>query len=94
MNKLIPITAYIVVIIILIVIVVIRNIKISKKIKKYIEDLETEKNLILSAPILNELSKAESLFEKGNFKSSLEQSIIAINIVEPGIHERLMNEYN
>ena len=40
------------------------------------------------------LSKAESLFEKGNFKSSLEQSIIAINIVEPGIHERLMNEYN
>lgn len=40
------------------------------------------------------LSKAESLFEKGNFKSSLEQSIMAINIVEPGIHERLMSEYN
>ena len=40
------------------------------------------------------LSKAESMFEKGNFKSSLEQSIMAINIVEPGIHERLMNEYN
>ena len=61
MNKLIPITAYIVAIIIAIVIVVIRNIKENKKIKKYIEDLETEKNLILSAPILNELSKAESL---------------------------------
>ena len=61
MNKLIPITAYIVVIIIALVIVVVRNIKENKKIKKYIEDLETEKNLILSAPILNELSKAESL---------------------------------
>ena len=61
MNKLIPITAYVAVIIIAIVIVVVRNIKENKKIKKYIEDLETEKNLILSAPILNELSKAESL---------------------------------
>ena len=40
------------------------------------------------------LAKAESLFEKGSFKSSLEQSIMSINIVEPGIHERLMNEYN
>ena len=68
MKKLIPITAYIVVIIILIVIVVIRNIKISKKIKKYIEDLETEKNLILSAPILNELSR----FDIG-------QSIVVLN---------------
>lgn len=69
MKKLIPITAYIVVIIILIVIVVIRNMKISKKIKKYIEDLETEKNLILSAPILNELSKAESLAKDEKTKS-------------------------
>ena len=40
------------------------------------------------------LAKAESLFEKGSFKSSLEQAIMAINIVEPGIHEKLMNEYN
>lgn len=40
------------------------------------------------------LSKAESLFLKGNFKSSLEQAIISINIVEPGIHDRLMNEYD
>ncbi|MCR5787600.1 MAG: septation ring formation regulator EzrA, partial [Bacilli bacterium] len=39
------------------------------------------------------LSKAESLFEKGSFKTSLEQAIMAINIVEPGIHERLINEY-
>jgi len=40
------------------------------------------------------LSKAEGMFYKGNFKSSLEQAIMAINIVEPGIHEKLMNEYN
>ena len=60
-NKLIPITIYIVVIIILIVIFIIKNIKESKKLKDSIETLETEKNLILSAPILNELSKAESL---------------------------------
>ena len=40
------------------------------------------------------LSKAESLFLKGNFKNSLEQAIISINIIEPGIHDKLMNEYN
>ena len=40
------------------------------------------------------LAKAESLFEKGSFKSSLEQAMIAINIVEPGIREKLISEYN
>lgn len=40
------------------------------------------------------LTKAEGMFYKGNFKTSLEQAIIAINIIEPGIHEKLMNEYN
>lgn len=39
------------------------------------------------------LSKAEGLFMKGNFKNSLEQAIMTINIIEPGILERLMNEY-
>ena len=39
------------------------------------------------------LSKAESLFIKGNFKNSLEQAIMAINIIEPGILDRLMSEY-
>ena len=61
MSKLIPITIYIVVIIILIVIFIIKNIKATKKLKDSINELETQKNLILSAPILNELSKAESL---------------------------------
>lgn len=39
------------------------------------------------------LVKAENLFYKGNFKSSLENAINAINIVEPGIHKRLLDEY-
>lgn len=39
------------------------------------------------------LTKAENAFHKGNFKNSLENAIAAINIVEPGIHKRLMEEY-
>ena len=39
------------------------------------------------------LIKAENLFYKGNFKASLENAINAINIVEPGIHKRLLDEY-
>ena len=39
------------------------------------------------------LQKAESAFYKGNFKNSLENAINAINLVEPGIHKRLLEEY-
>ncbi len=39
------------------------------------------------------LEKAETAFMKGNFKLSLENSINAINIVEPGIHKRLLKAY-
>ena len=39
------------------------------------------------------LTKAENLFSKGNFKNSLENAINAINIVEPGIYKRLLEEY-
>lgn len=39
------------------------------------------------------LAKAENSFMKGNFKLSLENAINAINIVEPGIHKRLIDEY-
>ena len=46
----------------------------------------------------NGLIKAERDFFKGNFKSSLEYAINSINIVEPGIHKRLLedaqNEFN
>jgi len=39
------------------------------------------------------LSKAEKFFFKGNFKGSLEQAINAINVIEPGIYKKLMDEY-
>lgn len=39
------------------------------------------------------LQKAENAFNKGNFKISLENAISAINIIEPGIHKRLLEEY-
>ncbi|MBQ6841095.1 MAG: septation ring formation regulator EzrA [Bacilli bacterium] len=39
------------------------------------------------------LVKAENAFYKGNYKNSLEQAISAINIVEPGIHKKLLEEY-
>lgn len=39
------------------------------------------------------LAKAERDFFKGNFKSSLEYAINSINVVEPGIHKRLLAAY-
>lgn len=46
-----------------------------------------------SNPRVNQgLTKAENLFFKGLFKASLEDAINALNIVEPGIHERLLRE--
>ena len=39
------------------------------------------------------LERASAAFMKGNFKLSLENSINAINIVEPGIHKRLLEAY-
>jgi len=39
------------------------------------------------------LTKAENSFYKGNFKQALENAINAINIIEPGIHKRLLEEY-
>ncbi len=39
------------------------------------------------------LQKAENSFFNGNFKLALENAINSINIVEPGIHKRLLEEY-
>ena len=70
MNKtLMIVTAYIVVIIILIIIFIFKNLKENKKLRNAIRELEKEKNLILSAPILNELSKAESLVKDDKTKN-------------------------
>lgn len=38
------------------------------------------------------LDRAEALFYEGKFKESLEEAIKALNIVEPGIHKRLLEE--
>lgn len=37
-----------------------------------------------------ELTRAEDLFYKGEFKKALENTIRAINVIEPGIHEKLL----
>ena len=39
------------------------------------------------------LDKAEKLFLNGEFKESLECAINALNIVEPGIYKKLLNEF-
>ncbi len=39
------------------------------------------------------LSKAEVSFYHGDFKNSLEQAIHAINVIEPGIYKKLLDEY-
>ena len=39
------------------------------------------------------LTKAEKEFLKGNYKDSLEIAINTLNIVEPGIHKKLLNVY-
>lgn len=39
------------------------------------------------------LNKAEGYFIKGDYRSSLEDAIGAINIIEPGIHKKLLESY-
>lgn len=67
-NVLFIFTIYIVTIIILIVIFALRNSKQNKKLKESINELEKEKNLIINAPILNELSKVEALVKDDKLK--------------------------
>ena len=39
------------------------------------------------------LNKAEVLFNKGEYKKSLELTLNTIDIIEPGIHKKLLNLY-
>ncbi len=41
----------------------------------------------------NELRKAEKEFRKGEYKKSLEISLSSLNMVEPGIHKKLLSAY-
>ena len=47
----------------------------------------------LNSSIDNGLSKAERLFFKGEFNASLTEAIKSINVVEPGIQQRLLEAY-
>ena len=98
MNSLIIATIYIVVIIALIVIFIIKNVKQSKRLKESIRELETEKNLILSAPILNELSKAESLAKDDKTKVKYDNWQNRFDTIRnkdiPGITDMILNADN
>ena len=41
----------------------------------------------------NHNSKQKEISDKGNFKSSLEYAINSINVIEPGIYDRLLETY-
>lgn len=60
-TKLLIVTIYIVVLLFIVFVFILKNNNQRKKIAHKIQKLEKEKNLILSAPILNELSKVEAL---------------------------------
>ena len=68
-KTLIIISAYILVVSILIVILIIKTSKKNKRIRESIKELEKEKNLIINAPILNELSKVEALVKDDKLKA-------------------------
>ena len=73
MSKLIIVSIYIVVVLLAIVILIIKNIRLKKALANKINKLEREKNLVLSTPILNELSKAESLVKDDKAKVRFEE---------------------
>ena len=68
MDKLIIVSVYIVVIILAIVVLIIKNVRLKKALTNKINRLERDKNMVLSTPILNELSKAESLVKDDKTK--------------------------
>ena len=43
--------------------------------------------------INNGLSRAERLFFKGQFNDALSEAIKSINVIEPGIKDKLLDEY-
>ena len=67
-NTLIIFTIYIVAILFLAIILIIKTSKQNKKMKQTINNLEKEKNLIINAPVLNELSKVEALVKDDKLK--------------------------
>ena len=68
LDKLIIISIYVVVVVSAIVVLIIKNIRLKKALTNKINRLERDKNMVLSTPILNELSKAESLVKDDKTK--------------------------
>ena len=68
---LIAIAYYILTIVSVIVILNVLNNKEKKKLKKEIEKLETEKNMVISASMLSELNKVEALVNNDEMKEKL-----------------------
>ena len=48
----------------------------------------------LNKEIDNGLYRAERYFFKGEYNNSLREAIRSINVYEPGIQDRLLEEYN
>lgn len=67
-DILLYVTVYIVVISALVGIFLLKNARRKKKLKDKISELEKEKNLVISAPILSELGKVESLVKDDKLK--------------------------
>ena len=67
-DILLYVTVYIVVISIFVGIFLLKNARRKKKLKDKISELEKEKNLVISAPILSELGKVESLVKDDKLK--------------------------
>lgn len=63
------VTIYLIVIILFTIIMVIKNKKQNKAIRNAISELEKEKNQVIGAPILNELSKVEALINDDKLKA-------------------------
>lgn len=72
-TKLIIITIYVIVILAIIIIIFVQNRKHKNEITKRIAKLEKDKNLILSAPILNELNKVEVLVKDDKLKNKYDK---------------------
>ena len=68
-DTLLYVTIYIVVISILVTIFFLKNYRRKLNLKNRISSLEKEKNLIISAPILSELGKVESLVKDDKLKT-------------------------
>ncbi len=71
--KLIIITIYLIVIFSFIIFILVKARKQRNKIAFELKDLEKQKNLILSAPILNELNKVEALAQDDKLKHKYEK---------------------